>query len=201
MRLVYLALGWAAGILLAANAAANAPLRLPIWSLLVLLALVVGWLGWRYSSRRWLALALLAFTLGGLRFTFVPQDSGVTQYNNAGGLTIEGVVSVEPDRRDDRVLLRVEAETVTHIGQTAATSGTVLVDAPPTTNIRYGDRVRATGILITPAESDTFSYADYLARSGVFSIMRDTSIEVLSQGNGSPINSELLEFKRSAPCH
>lgn len=193
MRLVYLTLGWAAGIVLAANAASPAP---ALWGVLVLLALLVAALWWR--DRRWFALALLAFTLGGLRLALVPTSSDVAQYNNLGGLTIEGVVHAEPDYRDDRTLLRVEAESVTRTGQTTATSGAVLVYAPPTTSARYGDRVRATGLLITPAEADTFSYADYLARGGVFSLMQNAAVEVVSGGHGSPFYAALLDIKERA---
>lgn len=196
MRLVYLTLGWAAGILLAANAPNNA--AAPVWAILAGLALVAAGLWWRDTARRWAGLALLAFTLGGLRFSLVPLTSDLAQYNHAGGLTLEGVVSAEPDRRDDRVLLRLEAESVTRAGQTQATGGAALVYAPPTTSASYGDRVRATGVLITPAEADTFSYADYLARGGVFSIMQDTSVEVLSGGHGSPFYTALLDVKERA---
>lgn len=194
MRLVYLTLGWAAGLLLAANAANNA--AAPVWAILAVLALVVVGLWWR--ERRWFALTLLAFTLGGLRFSLVPLTSDIAQYNNVGGMTIEGTVNAEPDRRDDRILLRLEAETVTRAGQTLATSGAVLVYAPPISQARYGDRIRATGVLITPAEADTFSYADYLARGGVFSIMQDTAVEVLSGGHGSSLYAALLDFKARA---
>ncbi|MBI5668966.1 MAG: ComEC/Rec2 family competence protein [Chloroflexi bacterium] len=196
MRLVYLTLGWAAGILLAANAPNNA--AAPVWAILAVLALLVVALWWRDSARRWAGLALLAFTLGGLRMALVPLTSDVAQYNHAGGLTLEGVISAEPDHRDDRLLLRLEAESVTRAGQTVATGGAVLVYAPPTTTTSYGDRIRATGVLVTPGEADTFSYADYLARGGVFSIMQDTSVEVLSGGHGSPLYAALLDLKARA---
>lgn len=196
MRLVYLALGWSAGILLAANNHQQA--LAPVWAGLSALALLVVWLSWSVRSRRWMGLALLAFTLGGLRLSLVPTTSDIARYNNTGGLTVEGIITAEPDRRDDRVLLRLEAETLTQAGRTTATGGAVLVYAPPKTDARYGDRVRATGVLITPAESDTFSYADYLARGGVFSIMQNTAVEVVSPGGGNPLYSALLDFKARA---
>ena len=195
MRLVYIALGWTAGIVLAANTNARPVM---FWLVLALLALVACWFGRHDSRQRLISVSLLALTLGGLRFSFTPVSSDVAQYNNVGGLTIEGVVAAEPDVRDDRIQLRVEAETVTRIGQTIATSGTVLVQAPHTANVHYGDQISATGVLITPAESDTFSYADYLARSGVFSIMQNAAVEVLSSGHGSPIYSTLLDLKAQA---
>lgn len=193
MRLVYIALGWTVGIVVAANS----PTRLPlIWLALIGLSLVAAALLWR--DWRVLALGLLAFTLGGLRLSLVPTTSAIAAHNNMGGLTVEGVVVDAPDVRDYFTLLRVAAETVTRAGVTAPTEGLVLVRAPSIANGQYGDRVRATGLLITPAEFDTFSYADYLARSGVYSIMSRASVEVLSGGHGSPVSTALLGFKQQA---
>ena len=193
MRLVYIALGWTAGILLAANSATHQP---TIWLVLLVVALIAAALLWR--DWRIAALCLVAFTLGGLRLSLVPTTSPVAAHNNLGGLTIEGVVVDAPDVRDYYTILRVAAETVTRAGATVPTEGLVLVRAPSVADAHYGDRVRATGLLITPAEFDTFSYADYLARSGVYSIMSRASVEVLSVGHGSPINTTLLAFKHQA---
>jgi competence protein ComEC len=195
MRLVYIALGWTAGIVLAANTDARPT---TIWLALVILAIIAWWFGRHEPRQSQLALAVFALALGGLRFSFTPVSSNVAQYNNVGGLTIEGIVSSEPDVRDDRIQLRVESATITRIGQTVPTNGSVLVQAPRTATVHYGDEISATGVLITPAESDTFSYSDYLARGGVFSIMQDAAVEVLSNGHGSPIYSALLDLKARA---
>lgn len=195
MRLVTIALGWTAGILLAANST-NRPTL--IWLGLVILGGAALWLAWPDVPWRRGTLALLAFTLGGLRFSFVPVTSDIADYNNLGGLTIEGVVAAEPDTRDDRIQFQLAAETITRGGQTVPTDGLVLVQAPRVTAVRYGDRVTATGLLSLPAEFDTFSYADYLGRSGVFSIMRNAAVETVSGGHGNPITMALLDLKTQA---
>ena len=142
MRLVYLALSWSAGILLAANIGLRQPL---FWLILALVALVLT-----LRFRRIEAAALLLLALGGLRMATVPATSSIAAYNDLGGMTIEGIISAEPDRRDDRVQLRLDAQTITRAGSTMPTDGTVLVYAPPLTNARYGDRIAATGLLFTP---------------------------------------------------
>lgn len=195
MRLIAIALGWAAGIVFAAGTQLYGALP---WLALAGAALLVTWLLWAGASYRNWSLALLAFALGGLRFSFVAQNSDVAQYNNLGGMTIEGVIVAEPDVRDDRVELRLAAESVTRIGTTVPTSGLILVQAPVTTNARYGDRVAATGELIVPSVSDTFSYRDYLARSGVFSIMRDTSVEVRESGENQSVFRSIFDLKDQA---
>ncbi len=107
MRLVYLALGWTAGIVLAANNASPSPGVLLAWG--ALLALSV-WLCW--YDRRWWTVALIAFTLGGLRMSLVPRSSDLAAFNNSGGLSITGRVVAEPDRRDTETQIQVEAETL-----------------------------------------------------------------------------------------
>jgi len=195
MRLIYLALGWAGGILLAANTT-NRPIAM--WVGLVLVALLLAWFTRRDDELFPFKVMLIGFTLGGLRFAFVPVSSDIAQYNNLGGMTIEGVVIAEPDARDDRLELRVEAETVTRIGQTLPTNGLVLVQAPSTADVRYGDRITATGLLVMPGDGDTFSYADFLGRTGVYSLMRDTAVEVISKGHGDVWYSTLLDLKARA---
>ena len=64
--------------------------------------------------------------------------------------------------------------------------GMVLVYAPPGTRVNPGDRVRATGRLVEAGEWDRFSYADYLARSGVYSLLRDASVEVVAPAEAIP---------------
>ncbi len=70
------------------------------------------------------------------------------------------------------------------------------MQAPRLLEARIGDQVSATGLLIAPGESDTFSYADYLARAGVFSIMRDASVEVL--GHSPSLLGSLSDLKARA---
>jgi competence protein ComEC len=195
MRLIAIALGWATGIVLASGTNLHAAVP---WLILTLLGMLVAWLLWSGVSYRNWTLALIAFALGGLRYSFVPQSSDVAQYNNLGGLTVEGVVATEPDVRDDRVDIRLEVQTVTRIGQTVASGGLVLVQAPASASVQYGDRITATGLLVIPSVSDSFSYRDYLARSGVFSIMPDASIEVKGSGEGNVLLRGLLAFKDRA---
>ena len=159
MRLVYLALGWCVGILLAAHATLHIPL---LWLALGASALLV-----LLRTRRLEAGIVLLLTLGGLRMALTPTTSGIAAHNDLGGMTIEGVVASEPDRRDDRVQLRVAVEMVTRAGATLSTDGLVLINAPPLTDARYGDRIQANlfeaGFL---CRSDAFQHAMHARASG-----------------------------------
>ncbi len=192
MRLVYIALAWAAGIIVSA-----AMPRLLPWPLLTLGLLIVGLMVARLRRAPMIAVVAVAFALGGLRFSLLPPRGAVAQYNHAGGLTVTGRVESEPDVRDSAVEVRVEAESVTRAGATTPTDGLVLVEAPRDSDVRYGDRISATGLLATPGEYDTFSYADYLARGGVYSLMRSAAVSVEARGDSTPI-AALIEARQTA---
>lgn len=191
MRLVYLGIGWVAGIIFAASYSALIPL---FWLILMgVLAVLANYS--RGTSYFWWMMTLFAFAFGGFRHAFVPQTSDLAQYNVVGAATIEGVIVSEPDFRDDRVQVRLQAEHIQFGADSFETSGLVLVNAPRLSNIAYGNRIRVTGQLSTPAVYDTFSYADYLARQGVFSLMDNTIIEVINEGEGNLIFGMLLRSK------
>ena len=139
-------------------------------------------------------LLLLILAAGGARQSILPRTSDIAAYNGYSG-TITGVIVDEPRYREDRVQLRLEAATVFVNSQTVSTSGLVLVEAARGLDIGYGDLVQATGAMATAATGDTFSYAEYLGRRGVFTIMRNAGISVQSKGHGDPLFARLLELK------
>lgn len=199
MRLVYLSLGWASGIWVAR---VYDPLSSDTWLMLAGFAALMSLVNWHFNAAsrhlRWLNLSVLALTLGGAYMGSQPTTSQLAQYNNLGGLTVTGIITAEPDVRDTRTLLRLRAEQVERLGQVEPTSGDVLVQVFGRTPATYGDRVRASGILIQPGEYDTFSYAEYLAAQGVFSIMEGAIVQVIDSGHGSPFTAALLDARQRA---
>ncbi|MCC6612204.1 MAG: ComEC/Rec2 family competence protein [Anaerolineae bacterium] len=194
MRLVYVTLAWAAGILFAANLSAPLPVG---WLFATSLALASLALVWRQRPQRSLHILLAALALGGLRFALAPHTSDVAAHNGHA-LTVEGTVVEAPQQRSDGLQLRVAAETVTYGGRTQATSGIVLVDTPNNQPIAFGDHVRATGDQFQPPTYDTFSYADYLARAGIFSLMPNAAVEVVEPNTGFSLSSLLVDLREQA---
>lgn len=195
MRIIYLALGWTGGILLAANSDHSAPF---LWLLLAVMAIGGAAASWAHHGQRWLLLTLLALSLGGFRYALISAGDDLAYFIDGGGLTLTGVITDPPDRRDQRVLLRVEVETVTRGGRYYGVRGIALVEAPPTTTARYGDRITATGLLSLPGEFDTFSYGDFLARRGIFSVMRGAAVEVIERDSGSPLYAAMIDLRDRA---
>ena len=72
----------------------------------------------------------------------------------------------ETDARDAYTNLRVESDKLIIADQpTRTVKGLVLVQAPPFSDFRYGDRVRAEGKLQTPTDTSDFSMRRWAAGS------------------------------------
>ncbi|MDX2079142.1 MAG: ComEC/Rec2 family competence protein, partial [bacterium] len=167
------------------------------WLIMALGFFLLTWANRATIGWRWALISLVAFSIGGWRYASLPQTSDVAQYNQQGGIGISviGEVIALPNMRDTRQLIRLNAIQVVRGDIVDETSGVVLVVAPPNADIAYGDMLKVTGELITPQTFDTFSYADYLARTGVFSIMDKTTVQVLSRGGGSPFIRTLADIR------
>ncbi|MCY4464142.1 MAG: ComEC/Rec2 family competence protein [Chloroflexi bacterium] len=192
MRLVYFVVAWVTGI----HIAQAAPqINTTFWLSGIILCLA---LGWAFRRSPWLLLLVTVAALcgGAWQAALIPPSSEIAAYNGSAG-TVTGIVTAEPDLRDDRILLRVDAESIFVHNHDQATSGLVLVEADRSATVAYGERIRATGRLEMPPSWDSFSYAEYLTRQGVFSRLPNAAVQVISAGHGSPIQSLLIELKQS----
>lgn len=190
MRLVILALGWSLGLVLAAGL----PIPSLAWGALLAAGAGAAALLWRQA--RWPALALVALALGGLRFTLAPSTDSLSAWNDRGGLTLEGVINEPPSLTDSALQIRLDVDTVERGGSRQPVTGRALVRAPVTAEVRVGERIRATGLLVAPRMIGDLDYGAYLARSGIHSLLRDASIEVLAPA--SPAPASVLDRLRSA---
>ncbi|MFN4293514.1 MAG: ComEC/Rec2 family competence protein [Thermoflexales bacterium] len=144
--------------------------------------------------------ALVAF--GALRYTLsapLPSPQSIARYNGQR-VTLEGVVVAEPDVRPTHTNLRLRPWCVLGAsGSDEALDDLVLVRIAAGTDAtrwRYGDAVRATGLLDAPPRMSAFDYREYLARQGVFSWMpRPRDLARIGEGYGNPIFARLLDAK------
>jgi competence protein ComEC len=198
MVLVYLSSAWLLGICLASLF--QVPTKL-IWLAAVLPAAVVI-LWWRERPIRLASACCLVLLLGALRFSAsVSQfnEHSLAQYNGTGWTIIEGVVVAEPDVRATYTNPRLRADTLILEDESQRqVRGLALVRAARYPEYRYGDRLVMHGLLETPPEFADFSYKDYLARQGVYSLVHRPQITLLERGQGNPFWSALYAFKRRA---
>ena len=78
--------------------------------------------------------------------------------------------------------------------------GLVLIETPPFSDFRYGNRMRAGGTrsVQTPANTSEFDYREYLARQNVYSIMSRPRVSVLARDQGFAPLGWLYSFKARA---
>lgn len=194
MTLLYLGCAWTIGILLAA------------WlepSLSVLGALLpapaAGLILRRHHPRHRLVAGCLLFAvLGAARYVVaIPtfDEHHVATYTDTRDVVLEGIVAGEPDVRDRSTNLRVAARRLQVDGAWRDVKGTVLVQAGRYPTRQYGDILRISGDLATPPEFESFSYKDYLARQGVYTMMRRPRIVQVGQGEGNPVLAGIYALK------
>ncbi len=196
MRLFWIGLIWLAGI------AMGRFLNLPASSLLIasglgLLLAVVG-----EGRLRRLGVGATVLFLGAWRLSVaVPNfdSSHISAYNDSFRIaTLTGVVTDFPDVRDEYIGLRVMSESIRYLDSDSPEiiAGDALVRADRFSSFSYGDRVEVLGILETPPEFQDFSYRNYLARQGIFSLISNASVTILSTREGGPVLQILFDLRQ-----
>ncbi len=210
MRLTHLTLVWLSGIacagwlwerdwltcqtppawvwLLAAVGAGAAALllrrRVPPLARLTVLALVF-------------VLALARYQAHPLMPCLGPQD--LAYYNGTQdtprSTILTGVIDGYPQQTAQGARYRLAVRTLTVNDTVVPVSGLALVQAPPYPAYAYGDLVEVTGQLQTPPQLEDFDYRTYLARQGVFSLLRRAHVTLLDPDQGHPLRAALYAVR------
>jgi competence protein ComEC len=146
----------------------------------------------------------LAALAGGVRYQAAQprlEPGFIAWYNDTGNeMVVVGVVRQPADRRDTYVNVQVAVERARPAQDIfhTAVRGTLLARLPPQGDWRYGDRLVLRGVLETPPADEAFSYRDYLARRGVYSLMPDASAALLESGQGQPFLAAVYALQSRA---
>lgn len=117
-------------------------------------------------------------------------------------VTLEGVVMTEPDERDANLHLVLDAHTLVMGATSSAVHARVLVQTPLHTAVRYGDTVRASGVVELPHSFETapdrsFDYPGYLAASGItFELIRARA-EAGGVSHANPLIVAAIDLKHA----
>lgn len=197
MALFVLVLAWLAGI------ATQPWLDLSASQTLLLagLALAATIAFRRYPVFRFTFVLFFTIMVAGWRSGWPSSAGGLVsvETNNdfARPLTLTGVVVAPPDERDSYVGLRVKVETLQlQDGSPQAVQGQVLVRAEASQAWTYGDRVSATGFLVTPPVDEAFSYRDYLAHQGIYSLLSSRATRRLVRHQANPVLDLIYQLRR-----
>jgi competence protein ComEC len=200
VRLLWLAIAWICGIALGSFPQPSSV----EWIVLGVLALSAAVAFRRHHYYRLIFACACLVAVGALRYKLAQpglgQDSLAAYNDTRHPIRLSGVIVSPPELRETYTALRVRADSLgeTDGGQTRSVDGTVLVYADRLGEWSYGDAVQAIGPLETPPVFDTFSYKDYLARQGVYSVMRMASVSRQATGQGNPILSAIFNLRHGA---
>lgn len=217
MPLLWVSLAFIAGLL----AGDVLQFRLPVWLTLSVLFLLLSifeqkmqnsFQPWR-KLRHWLPLSvgvmLLFFTLGGLRIWMtnnpVINTDDLAWYNNKGAFVVTGWVSAAPDRRTDSTYYQISTIEITDpastdwVHATRKIYGAAQVQMPADAAWQYGDLLQFTAYPRTPSDHSDFSYRDYLAKSGILSVIyHPRSVTKVGSGYGTVLRKGLIGVREQA---
>ena len=197
MTMIYVGIAWLVG--LATGALTAAPFGL--WLAICLGALLAALFLRNYpDQRRWLVLVGF-FCLGAARYEAAAPNidpDHVAYYNETGEVILSGTVAEEPTIRDQRVQLRLEAESIASPDGVQPVEGLVLVTTGRYPVHPYGTRLQLQGELRPPADHPKYDIRDRLAREGILSEMAWTDMEVLDHDGGSPFYRAIYAVKDRA---
>lgn len=197
MQFLVLTIFWLLGIVLGAKTDWPWSMWAGLFGIGLIAAVLLRW-----RPRFWLAAAGVVFLAagGGRYFLAQPTINGQhIAFYNGQEVTVTGLVIEEPDIRDRSVNLRVAVESVQVEGDLVDDiAGELLLQTPRFPIYEYGTRVELHGRVETPPEGESFSYRDYLARQGVYSMMTWPRVTVLEERVGKPVYHAIFDWKARA---
>jgi competence protein ComEC len=197
MRLFYLCAAWMAGIALAS------PLGLPLAASLTA-GILFFLFAFTVKKYRMPFLCLAVFLSGGARLSAAQPQTGPLFIGSYIGTPADFEAVLEQDPLPGgrfRIRARIVRLTLDAGDEFQNLDGAILLEfrSPPRDQeLRYGDRVRLSGVLGPPPVIQGFNYADYLARQGIFGILSDPVIRSVAHGEASPVRSALFAIRRRA---
>ncbi len=188
LPLLWLSISFLFGIALASL------LPAALWLWLLLAGLAAAFLFARRRRLPWLVqfalLALCALFLGAARYEaaqahFTAAD--LAYYNDSEKLIhFRGLVVKPPVPHESYTELTIRTEKLTFAnGEPLSVHGLLLARVDLGAEWQYGDLVQLRGELQTPSVDEDFSYRDYLARQGIYSLMSFAAAEKIGSGQGN----------------
>ena len=150
------------------------------------------------------SLLLVPIFFGAARFQSAQPSINlgfIAWYNDRGAeYVVQGVLVEPPDERDQYTNLKVQAEELHEIGGLNFTpvEGLLLARVPFGGGWRYGDRLRIEGDLVTPPAREGFTYREYLAHQGIYTLMPSARARTLLHDQGNPVRGFIYRKRAEA---
>lgn len=217
MPLLWVSLAFIAGLL----AGDGLHLSFPVWLTLIVIFIILSCFERKIQSnfQPWRKLRqhlpvsagvlLLFFSLGGFRIWMagnpVLKTNDIAWYNNKGAYVVTGWVSAAADRRTEATYFQISTIEITDpasidwVHASRKIHGLAQVQMTADSKWQYGDLLQFTAYPRTPSENSDFSYRDYLAKSGILSVIyHPRSVTKVGSDYGFVLRKVLIGFREHA---
>lgn len=145
---------------------------------------------------------IFAFALGLLRYEIkdLPVRDLILDKNLGQKVVIEGVISDEPDKRENGVKLTLNFINLIDGEKISPVKGRGIMTTDFYPEYSYGDLLKIEGKFQKPKnfqneKGEIFDYVSYLAKDDIAYEIEFPKAELLSRGNGNFIKTKLYDFK------
>lgn len=164
---------------------------------------------WLFNKKEtkilFLSIIIVAFSAGVARLHLDDWNLNLKATDNLVGkeVVIKGIISDEPDKRENNVRIVVSIEEI-------YSAGSVFKNNLPKTIVstdfypewRYGDYVSLSGVLRKPENFATdngrqFNYVSYLAKDGIYYEVARPHLKLIEHGRGNFVKEALFSLKKS----
>jgi len=155
---------------------------------------------WKRFNLGIIGFCILFLILGIIRYELAETkavNSEIQKYNDKDTVIFSGIVSAEPDIRENHIKLEIDNIFFNDNDLNKKAEGKILITTEKYSGYEYGDKLKITGKLQTPQVFDEFNYRDYLKKDGIYSVSYYPKIELADRGQGSFIYSQILSFKNN----
>lgn len=141
------------------------------------------------------------FFIGAMRYATYSKTPDPILSDAKGKVEIIGVISEDPDVRQDKDLITLHVESVD--GKKVSGENNILVETGLFPERFYGEELAVTGPLVLPrnfsddATGETFDYLSYLQKDRIYFIMYEPQTYILSTNKGNPVVATLLSVKHA----
>jgi len=159
----------------------------------------------KYRKMAIIGFCLLFLVLGVWRYQVVESkinNNSLRDFNDLEqDVVIVGRIVKEPDVRFNSQKLTLKPKSIFFAGREYKNEkwGWILVSYRKYPEYKYGDVLKVIGKMETPAVFEDFNYKDYLAKSGIYSVVYWSEIEFLERNNYGGLVSmayaKILDFK------
>jgi competence protein ComEC len=178
---------------------------IPLWLWLLLAIVVAAILLVLRRQLSWLSqfalLAACALLLGAARYQVAQPhftSADLAYYNDpVQRVEIRGLIVKPAVTQDSYTDLIIQAEQISSTGgESEPTHGLLLARVDLGVDWQYGDELLVRGELQTPSADEDFSYRDYLARQGIYSLVPFAAAEKLASDQGNIFWASIYDLRQ-----